>query len=50
MSDTGKVVTANRLSDGAVVFLTRTAVWSEDIDSAVVAAMLPLAPLRSTGG
>jgi hypothetical protein len=39
MSDnvTGKVATANRLSDGAVVFLTRAAVWSEDIDSAVVA-------------
>jgi hypothetical protein len=37
MSDPGKVVTANRLSDGAVVFLTRAAVWSEDIDSAVVA-------------
>jgi hypothetical protein len=35
--DKGKVVTANRLSDGKVVFLTRAAVWSEDIDSAVVA-------------
>mgnify|MGYP006175289209 CR=1 FL=1 len=37
MSDTGKVATANRLSDGAVVFLTPAAVWSTDIDSAVVA-------------
>jgi predicted NAD/FAD-binding protein len=35
--DKGKVVTANRLSDGKVVFLTAAAVWSEDIDSAVVA-------------
>jgi hypothetical protein len=45
MSDVGKVVTANRLSDGAVVFLTRTAVWSEDIDSAVVA----VEPLAAAG-
>ena len=45
MSDSGKVITANRLSDGAVVFLTRTAVWSEDIDSAVVA----VEPLAATG-
>ena len=37
MSETGKVATANRLSDGAVVFLTPAAVWSTDIDSAVVA-------------
>ena len=39
MSDnvTGKVVTANRLSDGAVVFLTKAAVWSGYIDDAVVA-------------
>jgi siroheme synthase-like protein len=36
-SEPGKVVTANRLSDGAVVFLTRAAVWSEYIDNAVVA-------------
>jgi predicted NAD/FAD-binding protein len=35
--DRGKVVTANRLGDGKVVFLTAAAVWSEDIDSAVVA-------------
>jgi hypothetical protein len=36
-SELGKVATANRLSDGAVVFLTRAAKWSEHIDSAVVA-------------
>lgn len=36
-SEAGKVVTANRLSDGAVVFLTPAAVWSKDIDSAVMA-------------
>lgn len=45
MSDVGKVVTANRLSDGAVVFLTKAAVWSEDIDSAVVA----VEPLATAG-
>ncbi len=33
----GKVATANRLSDGAVVFLTRAAKWSEHIDESVVA-------------
>ena len=37
VSELGKVVTANRLSDGAVVFLTKAAFWSECIDSAVVA-------------
>ncbi len=40
MSDaivSGKVLTANRLSDGKVVFLTSSAVWSDDIDRAVVA-------------
>ncbi len=37
VSELGKVATANRLSDGAVVFLTPAAVWSTDIDSAVVA-------------
>ena len=36
MSETGKVATANRLSDGAVVFLTHAG-WSEEIDGAVVA-------------
>ena len=36
-SETGKVLTANRLADGAVVFLTHTAQWSEAIDAAVVA-------------
>ena len=37
VSGLGKVATANRLSDGAVVFLTRAASWSEVIDNAVVA-------------
>ena len=37
VSELGKVATANRLSDGAVVFLTRAAKWSEVIDNAVVA-------------
>lgn len=37
VSEPGKVATANRLSDGAVVFLTKSAKWSEDIDNAVVA-------------
>ena len=37
VSEMGKVATANRLSDGAVVFLTRAAKWSEYIDNAVVA-------------
>jgi hypothetical protein len=36
-SELGKVATANRLGDGAVVFLTRAATWSEYIDNAVVA-------------
>lgn len=36
-SELGKVATANRLSDGAVVFLTKAAKWSEHIDNAVVA-------------
>ncbi len=37
MSDTGKVATANRLSDGAVVFLAKSGLWSEDIDNALIA-------------
>ena len=37
MSEAGKVATANRLSDGAVVFLTQAGRWSEAIDSALVA-------------
>ena len=37
MSDTGKVATANRLSDGAVVFLADAGRWSEAIDTALVA-------------
>ena len=40
MSETeekGQVLTANRLRDGEVVFLTRTGAWSENIDEAVLA-------------
>jgi hypothetical protein len=37
VSELGKVATANRLGDGAVVFLTKTAKWSEYIDNAIVA-------------
>ena len=33
----GHVLTANRLSDGLVVFLTATSAWSENIDEAVLA-------------
>lgn len=33
----GQVMTANRLRDGDVVFLTRAGVWSEKIDDAVLA-------------
>lgn len=35
--DHGHVLTANRLSDGIVVFLTATSAWSEKIDEAVLA-------------
>lgn len=35
--DQGHVLTANRLSDGIVVFLTSTSAWSESIDEAVLA-------------
>lgn len=37
MSERGKVLTANRLADGAVVFLSRAGHWSEAIDDAAVA-------------
>ena len=33
----GQLVTANRLRDGIVVFLTRAGHWSEEIDQAVLA-------------
>ena len=33
----GQVMTANRLRDGDAVFLTRSGVWSEKIDDAVLA-------------
>jgi len=32
----GQVMTANRLGDGEVVFLTRAGVWSEKIDDAAL--------------
>jgi hypothetical protein len=32
----GQVMTANRLSDGEAVFLTRSGVWDEKIDQAVL--------------
>ena len=35
--ETGKALTANRLGDGAVVFLTKAGSWSESIDDAVIA-------------
>jgi Protein of unknown function (DUF2849) len=38
----GQVMTANRLRDGDVVFLTRSGIWSEKIDDAVL-ALEPLA-------
>ncbi|MFO1034709.1 MAG: DUF2849 domain-containing protein [Hyphomicrobiales bacterium] len=37
MTEKGQVMTANRLRDGEVVFLTRAGVWSEKIDDAVLA-------------
>ena len=33
----GQVMTANRLRDGEVVFLTRSGEWNEKIDEAVLA-------------
>jgi uncharacterized protein DUF2849 len=33
----GQLVTANRLRDGIVVFLTRSGIWSEKIDDAALA-------------
>ena len=35
--ETGQVMTANRLKDGDVVFLTRAGGWSEKIDEATLA-------------
>lgn len=37
MNERGKVLTANRLGDGAVVFLNRAGHWIEAIDDAAVA-------------
>jgi Protein of unknown function (DUF2849) len=36
-AETGQVLTANRLTDGEVVFLTRNAEWSLAIDDAMLA-------------
>jgi hypothetical protein len=36
-SEKGQVMTANRLGDGEVVFLTRNGTWNEKIDEAVLA-------------
>jgi uncharacterized protein DUF2849 len=36
-TEKGQALTANRLRDGAVVFLTRSGEWSETIDAAVLA-------------
>ena len=36
-SEKGQLVTANRLRDGIVVFMTRAGEWSEEIDAAVLA-------------
>lgn len=33
----GHILTANRLSDGVVVFLTSSSAWSKNIDEAVLA-------------
>ena len=37
LTEKGKILTANRLHDGEVVFLTHSGQWSENIDSAVLA-------------
>lgn len=36
-TEKGQVMTANRLRDGEVVFLTRAGVWADAIDDAVLA-------------
>ena len=35
--ETGKALTGNRLTDGEVMFLTRSGTWSPSIDEAVIA-------------
>ena len=37
-TEKGQILTANRLRDGEVVFLTRSGDWSETIDDAALAA------------
>jgi Protein of unknown function (DUF2849) len=37
ITEKGKILTANRLRDGEVVFLTHSGQWSENIDGAVLA-------------
>ena len=36
-TEKGKILTANRLNDGEVVFLTHSGQWSDNIDGAVLA-------------
>ncbi len=46
----GQVMTANRLKDGEVVFLTRAGGWSEKIDEAALALEpLAVAALEASG-
>jgi len=48
IEEKGQVMTANRLRDGDVVFLTRSGTWSETIDEAVLAQEpLAIAALES---
>jgi hypothetical protein len=46
---TGKVLSANRLADGEVVFLDRQGGWSQRIDDALVAAKADEAGLKLLG-
>ena len=46
---TGKVLSANRLLDGEVVFLDRNGVWSPRIDDALVAVKAGEATLKALG-
>ena len=47
MSESAKVATGNRLSDGTVVFLADAGIWSEDIDSARHPASIAALPIRT---
>lgn len=46
----GHVLTANRLTDGLVVFLTPANTWSEEIDDAVLAQEAQAASALETRG